>query len=126
MILERPLVVRGALGAAGFLALAAGGLAMATPGAPARMSELRLHNLSGYVVLDSEKERVGHVIGVAAGPSGRTRYLHISLNAGGEVKVAAFRAYFNARKREIELMLSQDILFARAEGIEPKPIEPSV
>jgi hypothetical protein len=126
MILERPFVVRGALGAAGFLALAAGGLAMATPGAPTRMSELRLNDLSGYAVVDSQKERVGEVIKVSAGPKGRARQLHIALDGGGEVRVAAFRAYFNPRKREIELMLPQDVLFARAEGIEPKPTEPSV
>ena len=127
MDLDRPLVVRGALAGAIFLGLASAGLAMATPGGPARMSELRLQGLAGYDVLDSRKQHVGQVIRVDSDRSGRTRYLHISLDGGGEVKVAAFRAYFNARKREVELMLPQDILFARAGAVpEAEPTAPSV
>jgi hypothetical protein len=127
MILDRPLVVRAALAGAGFLAVASAGMAIATPGSPARMSELRLHGSAGYTVLDSQKERVGEVTKIDADRIGRTRYLHISLDAGGEVKVAAFRAFFNAHKREVELMLSQDILSARAGAdMETAATEPSV
>lgn len=127
MSLERPLMVWGALAGAGLFGFGAASLATAAPGGPTRMSELRLQGLSGYAVLDSGRERVGQVIKLDADRNGRTRYLHISLDTGGEVKVAAFRAYFDAGRREIELMLPQDILFARAEGVpEPAPIEPSV
>jgi hypothetical protein len=91
------------------------------------MSELRLQGLAGYDVVDSQNAHVGQVVRIDADRSGRTRYLHISLDGGGEVKVAAFRAYFNPREREIELMLPQDVLFARAEGVpEPAPTAPSV
>jgi hypothetical protein len=89
------------------------------------MSDLRFHGAAEYAVLDSGKTRVGKVTKIDADSSGRTRYLHILLDAGGEVKVAAFRAFFDPRTREVELLLPQDILFARAGGA-PAPIEPSV
>jgi hypothetical protein len=129
MVVDRPAMVRAAAASAGFLVLASAGLAMAAPDGPARMSELRLlHEIAGYDVFDNNNVRIGEVTRIDTdGRSGHARYVHVSLDAGGNVKVAAFRAFFNARKREVEVRLPQDILFERA-SVETgaAPTEPSV
>src|SRR5690349_15226538 len=109
---------------AGLLALATGGMSMAPPEGPVRMSALRVEGLSGLPVRASEGQAVGHIVSVTADDEGRTRYLRIALDDGGEATVASFRAWLDADGQGIALMLPEDLLLARADA-EAAPTAPS-
>jgi|SRR6185503_18938603 len=109
---------------AGLLALATGGMSMAPPDSPVRMSALRVEGLSGLPVRASEGKAVGRVVTVTVDSEGRTRYLRIALDEGGEATVASFRAWLDADGQGIALMLPEDLLLARAEA-EAAPTQPS-
>jgi hypothetical protein len=102
-------------GLAALAALATGGMAMGLPDHPARMSGLRVEGLAGHVVVDRAGEKVGEVIKVEADRHGRTRWLDIALDAGGEARVASFRAFLDASNRRIAVTLSEDLLVSRAD-----------
>lgn len=107
----------------GVLALATGGMAMAPPHGPVRMSDLRVHGLAGYVVNDSRGEAVGHIVRVDRDGDGRARFLRIALDQGGEVTVGSFRAWLDTEKASVALMLPEDILLSR---VDAEAIRPSV
>lgn len=85
------------------------------PDGPVRMSGLKVSGLSGYEVLDSVGARVGEVIRVDADYKGRTRYVRVALDQGGEVRMAAFRAYLDKPNRQVEMILPADLIIAEAE-----------
>ena len=47
---------------------------------------------------------------------GRTRWLDIALDSGGEARVASFRAFLDAPRHVIALSLSEDLLVSRADA----------
>lgn len=96
--------------------LATGGMAMGGPEGPVRMSGLKVSDLSGYQVLDSTGARVGQISHIETDGSGRTRWLNIGLDAGGEARVASFRADLDAQQKLVSLRLSEDLLIARADA----------
>ena len=98
------------------VALATGGMVMAPADHPGRMSGLRVEGLAGVDVIDRSGLKVGEIIKVEADSHGNTRWLDVALDAGGEARVASFRAYFDAPRREISLLLSEDLLIARADA----------
>jgi hypothetical protein len=102
-------------GLAALAALATGGMAAAPPNEPVRMSGLKVDGLAGFAVIDLGGSSVGHIVRVEADSHGRTRWLDIALDAGGEARVASFRAYLDAPRREIALTLSEDLLVSRAD-----------
>jgi len=113
-------------GLAALAALATGGMAAAPPDEPVRMSGLKVEGLAGFAVMDRAGSPVGHIVRVEADSHGRTRWLDIALDAGGEARVASFRAYLDAPRREIALTLSEDLLVSRADAAAASPaISPS-
>jgi hypothetical protein len=96
--------------------LATGGMAMGAPDGPVRMSGLKVSDLSGYEVLDATGARVGQISHIETDTSGRTRWLNIGLDAGGEARVASFRADLDAHQKLVSLRLSEDLLIARADA----------
>jgi hypothetical protein len=105
-------------GLAALAALATGGMAMGPPDHPVRMSGLRMEGLSGYVVVDRAGAKVGEIIKVEADRIGRTRWLDIALDAGGAARVASFRAFLDAPRRQIAVSLSEDLLISRGDQAE--------
>lgn len=95
--------------------LATGGMAIGSPDGPVRMSGLKVSNLSGYEVLDATGARVGQIANIEVDGNGHTRWLNIGLDAGGEARVASFRADLDARQKLVSLRLSEDLLIARAD-----------
>lgn len=96
--------------------LATGGMAMGAPEGPIRMSALKVSSIAGYEVLDLSGLRVGEVAHVERDAQGRTRWLNIDLDAGGQARVASFRADLDARQKLVSLRLSEDLLIARADA----------
>lgn len=102
--------------AAALALLATGAMSMAPPEGPVRMSATLISELPGYQVEDRTGERVGKIVGVDINAEGRTRWLHIALDAGGEAKVASFRAWVDASRKTVALLLSEDLLISRADA----------
>ena len=96
--------------------LATGGMAMGVPDGSVRMSGLKVSGIAGYEVLDLSGVRVGEITTVETDAQGRTRWLNINLDAGGEARVASFRADLDARQKLVSLRLSEDLLIARADA----------
>ena len=96
--------------------LATGGMAMGTPDGPVRMSGLKVSDLSGYEVLDMTGARVGQISRIETDGAGHTRWLNIGLDAGGEARVASFRADLDAHQKLVSLRLSEDLLIAMADA----------
>ncbi len=92
-----------------------GGMAMGEPEGPVRMSNLKVTEIAGYDVLDLNGARVGEIAHVETDGQGRTRWLRVDLDAGGEARVASFRADLDAKHRRVSLRLSEDLLIARAD-----------
>jgi hypothetical protein len=103
---------------AGVLAIATGGMAMAPPDGPVRMSNLRTGGLAGFDVIDSSGIHIGEVISVDKDRRGRARWVTIALEQGGEVRLASFRAWLDAGERQIALQLPEDIVLRLAEADE--------
>jgi hypothetical protein len=80
---------------------------------PVRMSGLHVSGLADYPVEDSYGALVGKVVNVETDHDGRTRYVVIALNAGGEARVASFRAFLDQRTHLIAVSLPQDTLATR-------------
>jgi len=97
-------------------ALATGGMALAPPDRPVRMSGLRVDGLAGHLVVDPAGVKVGKIIRIEADSHGRTRWLDIALDSGGEARVASFRAFLDAPRHVIALSLSEDLLVSRADA----------
>lgn len=95
--------------------LATGGMAIGSPDGPVRMSGLKVSDLSGYEVLDVTGSRVGQISRIEIDGNGHTRWLNIGLDAGGEARVASFRADLDAHQKLVSLRLSEDLLIARAD-----------
>ena len=112
-------------GLAVLAALATGGMAMGPPDHPVRMSGLRIEGLSGYAVVDRVGAKVGEIISVEADRHGRTRWLDIALDAGGEARVASFRAFLDAPRQQIAVSLSEDLLISRADQAEAEAMATS-
>lgn len=89
---------------------------MGGPDGPVRMSGLKVSDLSGYDVIDMAGARVGHISHVETDGNGNTRWLNIGLHAGGEARVASFRADLDAHRKLVSLRLSEDLLIARADA----------
>lgn len=96
--------------------LATGGMAMGAPEGPVRMSALKVSSIGGYEVIDLSGVRVGEIAHVERDAQGHTRWLNIALDAGGEARVASFRADLDARQKQVSLRLSEDLLIARADA----------
>ena len=106
---------------AGVLAIATGGMAMAPAGGPVRMANLKVSGfevgqLGGFDVVDSGGIHVGEVISVDTDRRGKARWVNVDLDAGGEVKLASFRAWLDVGKRTIALQLPEDIVLRRVEA----------
>ncbi|MBK8839836.1 MAG: hypothetical protein IPO30_14330 [Hyphomonadaceae bacterium] len=107
--------------------LATGGMAMAGPDGAARMSGLKVSDIAGYDVLDASGLRVGEIARIETDGQGRTRWLNITLDAGGNARVASFRANLDAKQKLVSLRLSEDLLIARADAAALQPVSsPSV
>ncbi len=107
--------------------LATGGMAMAGPDGAVRMSGLKVSDIAGYDVLDASGLRVGEIARIETDAQGRTRWLNITLDAGGNARVAAFRANLDAKQKLVSLRLSEDLLIARAGAAALQPVSsPSV
>ena len=107
--------------------LATGGMAMAGPDGAVRMSGLKVSDIAGYDVLDASGLRVGEIARIETDAQGRTRWLNITLDAGGNARVAAFRANLDAKQKLVSLRLSEDLLIARADAAALQPVSsPSV
>jgi hypothetical protein len=96
--------------------LATGGMATGGPDGPVRMSGLKVSDLPGYDVIDMTGVRVGRISHVETDGNGHTRWLNIGLDAGGEARVASFRADLDAHRKLVSLRLSEDLLIARADA----------
>jgi hypothetical protein len=94
--------------------LATGGMTMGRTDGPVRMSGLKVSGIAGYEVLDMAGLRVGEIAHVETDGQGRTRWLGVTLDSGGEARVASFRADLDAKRRLVSLRLSEDLLIARA------------
>ncbi len=81
------------------------------------MSAMKVADLSGYAVLDATGARVGAIASVETDDQGRTRWLEISLDAGGVARIAPFRADLDAGRRLVSVRLSADLLVQRAEAV---------
>lgn len=107
--------------------LATGGMAMRAPEGPVRMSALKVSGIAGYEVLDLSGLRVGEIAHVERDAQGHTRWLNIDLDAGGQARVASFRADLDAQQKLVSLRLSEDLLIARADaGGIPAVSSPSI
>jgi hypothetical protein len=78
------------------------------------MSALKVAGLAGYEVQDWAGLRVGTIAGIERDAQGRTRWLRVELDGGGEARVASFRADLDVAQKTVSLRLSQDLLIARA------------
>jgi hypothetical protein len=96
-------------------ALATGGMAMGPPIEPVRMSGVNADKTEGYPVFDRYGEPVGHIASVE-NADGRTMWLNIKLDDGNMARVASFRGFLDARARQVDLILTRDLLETR--GIE--------
>lgn len=107
---------------AGALAIATGGMAMAPPDGPVRMSNLKVSGLAGFDVIDSGGVHVGEVISVDADRRGRARWVNVALDQGGETRLASFRGWLDAREQTITLQLPEDIVLRHAEAEVPSSL----
>ena len=102
---------------AGILAIATGGMAMAPPDGPVRMSNLRVSefvsNVDGFDVIDSAGVHVGETVSIETDRRGLARWINVALDQGGEVKLASFRGWLDVRERTITLQLPDDIVQRR-------------
>ena len=89
---------------------------MGAPEGPVRMSALKVSGIAGYDVLDLSGARVGEIAHVEQDVQGHTRWLSIDLDAGGQARVASFRADLDARQKLVSLRLSEDLLIARSDA----------
>ncbi|HEV7694045.1 MAG TPA: hypothetical protein VGO52_24645 [Hyphomonadaceae bacterium] len=96
-------------------ALATGGMVMGPPIEPVRMSGLNAVKTEGYPVFDRYGEPVGQIASVE-NADGRTMWLNIKLEDGNMARVASFRGFLDARARQVDLVLTRDLLETR--GIE--------
>lgn len=101
--------------------LATGGMTMGGPEGPIRMSATKVTDIAGYEVQDRTGERVGQIVLVETDGQGRTRWLNIDLDAGGEARVASFRADLHAKEKMVSLRLTEDLLIARADAALSSP-----
>lgn len=106
--------------------LATGGMAKRAPDGSVRMSALKVSDLSGYEVLDRTGARVGEIRHIETDGDGRTRWLNISLDVGGQVRVASFRADLDTEQKLVSLRLSDDLLIARADAQATAISSPSI
>lgn len=125
MTLNRPQHVGLTAALALLAATATGGLAKGPPDHPVRMSGLRVEGLAGHEVIDRTGAKVGEVVEVETDRKGRTRWIDISLDDGGEARVASFRAFLDARNQRLVLTLSEDLLIARADAPDAEATLPS-
>jgi hypothetical protein len=83
------------------------------------MSNLKVgelvRSIDGFDVIDSAGVRVGETISVETDRRGLARWINVALDAGGEVKLASFRAWLDARGQTIALELPEDLVQRRAE-----------
>jgi hypothetical protein len=93
--------------------LATGGMAMGPPLEPVRMSSMNAEKTAGYAVFDRYGEKVGRIESVQ-NVNGRTMWLNVALDEGGTARVASFRGFLDAPKKEIALVLTQDLISQRA------------
>lgn len=124
MTFTKPDWVKGAIISGAILST--GGMAMGLADGPVRMANLKLTSIAGYDVLDSTGTRVGEITLVERDEQGRARWLRIDLDAGGEARVASFRADLDARQKLVSLRLSEDLLIARADAAAAALSSPSV
>jgi hypothetical protein len=96
-------------------ALATGGMSAAPFQEPLRMSNLKVQGLAGFEVVDVKGVRIGEIIQIDTDDRGRARWLRVDLDAGGEIRLASFRATLDARRETIMLQLPEDIVVRRAE-----------
>ncbi len=105
---------------AGILAAATGGMATAPPDEPLRMSNLKVRDIvadiAGFTVTDSAGQHVGEVISVETDRRGLARRINVALDEGGEVELASFRAWLDARHETVALQLPEDIVQRRVEA----------
>ncbi|HEY7797928.1 MAG TPA: hypothetical protein VIA80_04140 [Hyphomonadaceae bacterium] len=120
MTRRRAKIAWGSGALAGILAIATGGMAMAPPDGPVRMSNLEVRevvsDIGGFDVIDSSGAHVGEAISVDTDRRGLARWVNVALDQGGEVKLASFRAWLDAGKQTIALQLPEDIVQSRAEA----------
>jgi hypothetical protein len=120
MTRRRAKIAWGSAALAGILAIATGGMAMAPPDGPVRMSNLEVRevvsDIGGFDVIDSSGAHVGEAISVDTDRRGLARWVNVALDQGGEVKLASFRAWLDAGKQTIALQLPEDIVQSRAEA----------
>lgn len=126
MTLDRVRKVGLTAGLAVLATLAAGGMAMGPPDHPVRMSDLRVEGLASSPVVDPTGAAVGKIIDVQTDRDGRARWLDIALDAGGEARVASFRAFLDAPHHRIALTLPEDLLIARADATRDLSTSPSI
>ncbi len=119
MTRQRARIVWGSAVAA-ILAVATGGMAMAPADGAMRMSNLKVSHfvsdVGGFDLLDSSGDHIGKAISVDTDRPGLARSINVALDNGGEVKLASFRAWLDARKQTIALQLPEDIVQRRAEA----------
>jgi hypothetical protein len=101
---------------AGILAIATGGMAVAPPDGPVRMSNLKVSGLGGFEVVDTVGVHVGKVISVETDRRGHARWINVALKQGGEARLASFRGWLDAGERTVALQLPEDIVLRRAEA----------
>jgi hypothetical protein len=75
-----------------------------------------VRDVDGFDVVDSAGVRVGETISVDTDKRGRARWVNVALDTGGEVKLASFRAWLDAREQTIALQLPDDLVQRRAEA----------
>jgi hypothetical protein len=109
------------------LAISTGGMAMGLPDGPVRMSNIPTPKVAGYPVFDSHGEKVGELVRIASDDQGRARWIDVALAEGGQARVASFRAFIDLKRKEVDVVLPRDLLYART-GVEPAglPGEPVV
>lgn len=120
MTRQREKIAWGSGALAGILAIATGGMAMAPPHGPIRMSNLRVSevvsDVGGFDVIDSSGAHIGEAISVDTDRRGVARWINVALDQGGEVKLASFRAWLDASEQTIALQLPEDLVQSRAEA----------
>ncbi len=79
------------------------------------MSALKASGIAGYEVLEVTGLRVGEIAHVETDGQGHTGWLGVALDAGGEARVASFRADLDAKQKPVSLGFSEDLLIARAD-----------
>jgi hypothetical protein len=93
-------------------ALATGGTAMGPPIEPVRMSGMNAVKAEGYPVFDRYGEPVGRIASVE-NADGRTIWLNIKLEDGNVARIASFRGFLDARAKQVDLILTRDLLDQR-------------